>query len=42
MGHPSKEETAEILEDDRHIKAGGDERGQAEREYDLRGPACRE
>jgi hypothetical protein len=42
MGHLSKKETPEVIEDDIHIKAGGEEGGQAEREYDLRGSTCRE
>jgi hypothetical protein len=44
MDHLSKKETPEVLEDDIHIKikAGGEDRGQAEREYDLRGSTYRE
>jgi hypothetical protein len=45
MGHLSKKkESPEVVEDDIHIniKAGGGQRGQAEREYDLRDSTCRE
>src|SRR5450759_298895 len=44
MGHLSKKESPEVVEDDIHIniKAGGGERSQAEHEYDLRGSAYRE